>query len=91
MIRILAGASPVLRNVKPSIGGVCVCALGHWGERQRSLLLRTATPKAYLGHIAVWICPRIPVNLQNHPLHELGEFWKRKPIFWALSGKLQRR
>jgi hypothetical protein len=35
MIRILAGASPVLRNVKPSIGGVCVWALGHWGGFQQ--------------------------------------------------------
>ena len=36
MIRILAGASPVLRNVKPSIGGVCVCALGHYSGRVNS-------------------------------------------------------
>ena len=34
MIRTLAGASPVLRKVKPSMGGVCVCALGHWGGCQ---------------------------------------------------------
>jgi len=88
MIRILAGASPVLRNVKPSMGGVCVCALGHCRGRQRFLLFMSST---YLSHIAVRICPRIPVDLQDHSLHELGEFRKRESIFRALSGKLQRR
>ena len=43
MIRILAGASPVLRNVKPSMGGVCVCALGHCWGRQRFCSGRDST------------------------------------------------
>ena len=89
MIRILAGASPVLRSVKPSIGGVWVCALGHWDRRQR-LLLPVATSKTHLSHVAIWICPWVSINLHDHSLYKLGEFWKRKPVFRALSRKLQR-
>lgn len=88
MILILAGASPVLRNVKPSIGSVCVCALGHWDGYQRSRLLPVATPKTYLSHVAVRICPWIPIDFHNHSLNQLGELWKRKPVFRTLPGEL---
>ena len=46
--------------------------------------------QAYLCYIAVWICPRIPVDLQNHSLHKLREFWQWKPVFWALARELWR-
>jgi len=61
---------------------------GLLGWTQRVRLPQATTPKENLGQAAVWVYPWIPVDFQNHSFRELGEFWKRKTIFWALSGKL---
>ena len=79
--RVLASASPVLRDAKPSMGGIRVCALGHRGGYQRGHIFQAVTPNAYLCYIAVWICPLYSCKSPEPIASRAREnFWKRKPV-----------